>query len=238
MLRAGWLRVIAQVWNDPSGVLLGRLVELSRENPRGILPYLEETFRFKFPFPSVKLAIDVDRQPRWKPIGTRGWFGFADEFEVVLPRKPVDENDQTELLAEYMQRFPSMLGRGDRDAEAPDDFAWFGLITGRLIALAWADDRFHQMLFAAQDARDLVQNAMDVVIPWNFRLRFSEREAPQLHAHELDRHGFLSAQRFDLDKLSPTVIRLNMPEVPDSAQRAIALAAYNDTGKQYPFTCG
>jgi ribosomally synthesized peptide (two-chain TOMM family) len=138
-----------------------------------------------------------------------------------------------------------MLGRGLLGADAPEQFAAFGLTTGRVIALAWSDPTFHDALYRADDARQLVQDAMDIVVPWNFRLKFREYEVKHTKPHpglaeldglELDR--FLSSVHFDVDKLPFTVIRLNMPEKPEGAQRAIALAAYNDTGAQYPFTCG
>lgn len=234
MLRAAWMRLIVQIWNDPTGKLLKDLIELSSSGPRGVLPYLEERFQFAFPFPQVKLAICNEHQPRWEPVGTRGWFGFPDGFEVAVPKKPREEADEAELLAEYMQAFPSMLGRGLGGAEAPDDFAAFGLITGRLITLAWTSESFRRSLFSADDARALVQDAMDVIIPWNFRLKLREYECAKLSPQDAGSHGF----SFDVQRLPATLIRLNMPAMPDIKQRAIALAAYNDTGGQYPFTCG
>jgi ribosomally synthesized peptide (two-chain TOMM family) len=239
LLRAAWLRIIARVWNDPTGQLLKHLIGLSKTDPRGVLPTLENDFGFKFPFRKVKLVVTDERRPRWEPVGTKGWFGFADEFKVALPGKP-SEKDEGELLAEYMQEFPSLLGPGIL-AEAPDDFASFGLVTGRLIALAWNDPTFRAALFSAEDARNLVQDAMDVVIPWNFRLKFTEhkvrnRTAP--HGPGGDQPRLLSTESFDFSDFPFSEICINMPESPDSRQRAIALAAYNDTGTQYPFTCG
>jgi hypothetical protein len=253
MLRAAWLRFIARVWNDKGKTgLLDKLIADSHDHPRGALPYLEETFNFIFPFPHVKLEITKQNQPRWQPIGTRGWFGFADEFEISLPAKPREPEYEAELLAEYMQVFPTMLGRGMIGIEAPDEFASFGLTTGRVFALTWSDQKFHDALFAADDARQLVQDAMDVVVPWNFKVKFREHAVATAPPHlenaqppapsegplGLVLDGFLSTLHFDVEKLPFTMIRLNMPEQPEGAQRAIALAAYNDTGDQYPFTCG
>jgi ribosomally synthesized peptide (two-chain TOMM family) len=240
MLRAAWLRIIARVWNDPTGKLLQELIEASRKDPRGILPILEHDFHFKFPFPRVKLTVDDRRRPRWMPVGTRGWFGFADEFKLALPGKPA-EKDEAELLGEYLQEFPTMLGAGTL-AEAPEDFASFGLITGRVIALAWRDLGFHDALFATDDARNLVQDAMDVVIPWNFRLKFTEHKVLARHGgppHASDVGArLLSTEVFEFGNYPLTEICINMPEPPDKTQSAVALAAYNDTGRQYPFTCG
>ena len=239
ILRAAWLRIIAQVWNDPTGHLLKELIRLSHTNRRGVLPKLEEDFHFRFPFQHVKLVVSDERRPRWMPVGTRGWFGFADEFKVALPGRPA-ERDEAELLAEYMQVFPSLLGPGHH-AEAPDDFASFGLVTGRLIALAWHDPAFHGALFSVDDARNLVQDAMDVVIPWNFRLKFTEhkvRTRPSSPGSGGGQPLALSTKSFDFSDFPFSEISVNMPEPPDDTQRAIALAAYNDTGRQYPFTCG
>lgn len=238
ILRAAWLRAVARVWNDTTGQLLKHLIELSKTQPRGVLPTFEKDFNFVFPFQRVKLAVSDERRPRWKPIGTTGWFGFADEFKVALPGKPA-EKDEGELLAEYMQVFPSLLGPAHH-AEAPDDFASFGLVTGRLIALAWHDRKFHDDLFATADARNLVQDAMDVIVPWNFRLKFTEYEMPNKtpHISESELPRSLSTKAFDFSNFPFSEIQLNMPEAPDDRQRAIALAAYNDTGTQYPFTCG
>ncbi|HET9621349.1 MAG TPA: hypothetical protein VFP84_08295 [Kofleriaceae bacterium] len=253
MLRAAWLRLIARVWNDNGKTnLLERLLADSQKDVRGVLPYLESTFHFVFPFPRVKLEVINANNPRWQPVGTRGWFGFADEFEVALPRKPDKTEHEAELLAEYMQMCPTMLGHGMLGIEAPDEFGAFGLTTGRVIALAWSDRAFHDQLFAADDARQLVQDAMDVVVPWNFKLKFREYEVKHLPdpipmpasasgpiaAAVMVLDQFLSSYHFDFSHLPFTVIRLNMPDQPAGDQRAIALAAYNDTGAQYPFTCG
>ena len=245
LLRAAYLRAIARVWRDPDE--LARLIKYSKEHKRGVLPKFEEDFNFKFPFKRVKLTISDSQAPRWEPIGTRGWFGFADEYRVTLPAAPKEDEDQTELLAEYMQNFPSMLGRATdddgqpTDDEAPDDFAWFGLVTGRLIALAWADPEFCRKLCHMEDARGLVQDAMDIIVPWNFRLNFTVHEVtklPQTAPKSSSELVSLSTMSFDFDKFPLTEIALNMPAAPRQEERAIALAAYNHTGKQYPFTCG
>jgi ribosomally synthesized peptide (two-chain TOMM family) len=235
LLRAAYLRSIANVWRDHTDTLLAELVHISKTNPRGVIPKFEEDFKFTFPFPRVKLTISDKHRPRWKPVGTTGWFGFADAYQVALPRSP-GPGHEAELLAEYMENYPSMLGRASDNSQAPDDFAWFGLITGRLIALAWHDEAFKHKLFDTDDARALIQDAMDVVIPRNFKLKF--------HAHAATRSGDgrqsdLEAAQFAFDDFPLTEICLNMPDRPSNEQEsAIALAAYNHTGRQYPFTCG
>ncbi len=236
-LRAAYLRAIARAWRDPN--YQERLVEASRTEALGALPILEQDFEFQFPF-KVKFAID-DKQgsrPTWTPVGTRGWFGYADMFEVFLPEKPERVDQHAAVLARYCAEFPSLLGASKRrsygqakaevypEVEAPADFAEFGVITSRIIALAWSDERFASTLFDSVDARQLVQDSMDYIIPWNFRLKFSRVPGPS------------SNEDAYWQSFPDSTITVYLPQTPELDVEAIALAAYNDTGAQYPFTCG
>lgn len=255
-LRAAYLRAIARAWRDPE--YLQRLVNASNTLPLGALPLLELDFNFQFPF-EIKFAISDQqgRRPVWTPVGTRGWFGIADRFDVYLPDKPASADEQAAVLARYCAEFPSLLGASRRrfecedsgghqrkkikpvvarsrddehlihpEVEAPTDFAEFGVITARLIALAWSDPVFAERLFTTPDARQLVQNAMDYMVPWNFQLKFHRVEGPSCDSDDYWLEFPCSA------------ITVFMPMTPDADVEAIALAAYNDTGAQYPFTCG
>lgn len=75
-----------------------------------------------------------------------------------------------------------MLGRPVHGSGpgVPDDFAEFGVITTRLIAFAWADSQFRDLLFKeySDDARGLVQDTMDYVVKWNFKLKIKKNSAP------------------------------------------------------------
>ena len=237
-LRAGYLRAIARAWRDP--VYMQELFRLSA-TPEGVLPLLQQEFGFTFTF-KVKLE---DRpaapdQPRYEPIGTTGWFGFADEFNVPLPKQPAPA-DELAALALYCQMFPSLLGvPTDGVSEAPPDFAAFGVVTARVLALAWRDPKFRATLLASEDARELVQGAMNYVVEWNFRLKFREVNvvaSPKI-ADWVVPAGVNKIGIVDQSDMR-SIITLYFPicPLPESVQ-ACALGAYNATGSQYPFTCG
>ncbi|WP_437715164.1 BMA_0021/BMA_0022 family TOMM bacteriocin [Sorangium sp. So ce448] len=229
-LRAAYLRAIAHAWRDSDFLKL--LVKESKENPQGVLPLFEKEYNIKFPY-NVKFAIaDVPNRPEWRPVGTTGWFGVADEFHITLPgppppAEPGAPSGPADAIALYCEWFPSMLGKAtDGVSEAPDDFAEFGVITARILALTWFDQAFARKLYDAEDARPLVQASMGVVVRWNFRLKFCYLDWEQFWAPS----PLLMPPR--------TTITVYVPKhPPDEAAWPIALAAYNDTGPQYPFTC-
>ncbi|MCP3097294.1 BMA_0021/BMA_0022 family TOMM bacteriocin [Myxococcus sp. K15C18031901] len=235
-LRTAYLRAIAQAWREPS---FEKELVAESLRPRGVLDFLEEKYHFKFPF-DVKLVINTTSRPQWMPIGSTGWYGFADGFELHLPEKPEDDANCASVLARYCEQFPSLLGQGEDFVSAPPDFAEVGVLTGRLLALTWRDKVFADQLFDAKDARGLFQDAMDCILPWNFNLRFHRWSGP-------DSKGPNPMARLlrdpDTDvywKSFPrSVITLHLPLRPLPVDvQAVALAAYNDTGGQYPFTCG
>lgn len=238
-LRAAYLRAIARAWRDPE--YAAKLYRASKQERTGALAVLEKDFNFKFPF-EVKFAIDDVHPPRWDPVRTRGWIGYADDFLIHLPKPPEQPEQRASALARYYQEFPTLLGRarGDqRAAEAPDEFGEFGGITLRALALAWNSDTFAAELYKTHDARALVQDYFDYIVPWNFKLRFRE------HTTGSDDH-WTSDERSDAywAKFPLSEITVHLPRRPDSPGpndvqiEPIALAAYNDTGPQYPFTCG
>jgi ribosomally synthesized peptide (two-chain TOMM family) len=237
-LRTAYLRAIARAWRDPAYMEL--LFKESVGNPRGVLPLFEKTYNFTFPF-DVKFAVDGENRPYWKPTGTTGWFGCMDDFYLSLPAKPVDPKDQAAVLARYCAEFPSLLGAATNGtSEAPPDFAAFGVITSRLLALAWSDPEFHEQLYAPGDRKELVQQAMNYIVQWNFRLMFKEHKVPGSDTTEYWSAFPRSEILVHLPEIPvypasrPIIMVLT---IPDDVQ-AIALAAYNATGSPYPFTCG
>jgi len=237
-LRSAYLRAIARAWRDPE--YAGKLFRASKQEKNGALALLEKDFNLQFPF-DVKFAIDDRHPPRWDPLQTRGWIGYADDFLIHLPKAPGSPEYRASALARYYQEFPTFLGRPKetmRAAEAPDEFGEFGGITLRALALAWNDEKFAQLLYRAEDARALIQDYFDYIVPWNFKLRFQEHAGSDEH--------WLNEERSDeyWAKFPISEITVHLPSKPDSPgpedvrMEPIALAAYNDTGPQYPFTCG
>ncbi len=232
-LRTAYLRAIARAWREPD--YLGKLLQHSQDR-RGVLDLFEEQYKFKFPFNiQFQIAADEGTRPVWEPVGANGWFGFADSFTVYLPEKPKDKEHEADMLAEYCFRFPTMLGQPTNEySEAPPDFAAFGVVTSRILALAWLKDDYRAMLYAAEDARQLVQDSMDCIIPWNFTLKFKEFPLPDAGFGGLHWLNDVYWGMFPY-----TEILVNLPVAPRTPElNAVALAAYNDTGAQYPFTCG
>lgn len=252
-LRAAYLRAIARSWQDPA--YEKKLVD-AVDLPRGALDLLEQDFGFHFPF-AVRFDIDVQKRPRWEPTTTRGWVGYEDEFTIHLPQSPAKVADRAAILARYLQEFPTLLGNPTRNsgagagdaggpsevnaasglscagAEVPSSFAEFGVITGRVLALAWTDEAFAERLFDASDARVLIQDVLDYMVPWNFQLRFRLVEEPARDDDAYWKNFPRNRILVHLPKLPHTPC-----DVDDVALQPIALAAYNDTGDQYPFTCG
>lgn len=222
-LRTAYLRAVARAWHDPAYLEL-----LLRESagPRGVLPLLEKEYGFVFPF-NVRLILSTDRQPIWGPNYTTGWYGFGDEFKLYLPAPPRRLEDRAAVAMQYYAEFPSLLGAAtDPISVAPADFAAFGSITVRVLALAWESELFRKSLYSNDDSRTQIQNAMDYMVPWNFSLVM--REAP----------GESSTDPAYWRSFPRSEITLHIPLRPETlAVEAAALAAYNDTGSQYPFSC-
>ncbi|MGK3989563.1 BMA_0021/BMA_0022 family TOMM bacteriocin [Sorangium sp. So ce136] len=242
-LRTAYLRAIARAWRDPG--FLEQLVHKSKKHHYGVLPLLEEQYKFKFPF-NIKFAISENPRPQWRPNEMLGWLADGDEINITLPgppalREPRDHDEplttRADAIALYCQWFPSMLGPPrDGTSQPPDDFAEFGVITARLLAMTWYDENFKEQLFGSEDARRLVQAAMGIIVQWNFKLKFSYLDWEEFWK-DIPYQGQLDGQAA---KSIPARVKItvNIPQnPPDDAIWPIALAAYNDTGPQYPFTC-
>lgn len=232
-LRTGYLRAIARAWHDPD--FEKRLIEESKRGERGALDFLEQTYNFHFPF-NIKFCISLMKRPRWRPEGTPGWIGFADEFEVFLPPLPEDPKIRAAVLARYCQEFPSLLGAPLQDGiQAPPDFGAFGVVTSKLLALAWHNGDFRKALYAAHDARSLVQGTMDVLVDWNFLLKF--KEAPGPSSDDDDYWRDFPRSKIIVHLPERPEQRQPMPDETFDTVEPIALASYNGSGSQYPFTC-
>jgi ribosomally synthesized peptide (two-chain TOMM family) len=196
---------------------------------------LEERYHFKFPF-DVVFKISDRKRPLYRPIGTTGWFGMGDEFVVYLPARPREPGESAAILARYCAEFPSLLGQGTAPGvTAPADFANFGIITCRLLALAWHNRLFHSAFYNAADARQLIQDTMNWIVPWNFFIKFIEAPGESSNSDEY----WVRFPRSEITvhaPMKPTKESVHRDEI-DHTVEAVALAAYNGTGAQYPFTC-
>jgi ribosomally synthesized peptide (two-chain TOMM family) len=230
-LRAAYLRSIARAWRDPE--FYKRLID-SKDEKEGALAILRREFGMEFPW-AVKLVIAAgDPGPAWQPGNTRGWIGTEDAFTLYLPVEDKPPANPAELLARYYQERPSPLGRqakGVAEDWIPSAFAEFGAVTIRALALAWNDATFKELLLSANGkpraANKTFQDYLDYHIPWNFSVYFKAHAYPKTDE--------------DWEAFPPNEIKLVLPQRPggrDPMVEAVALAAYNGTGPQYPFTCG
>lgn len=232
-LRSAYLRAIARAWRDDE--FQKRLVD-SQTEKYGALDLLKEEFGAHFPW-RVKLVIATDEpRPVWMPAGTRGWIGTQDSFTLYIPVEDQAPRHPADVLARYYQERPTPLGRAEGDVSSegvPSDFAEFGAMTMRAVALAWEDAEFRERLLERtasgkpRAVNQTFQDYLDYQIPWNFSIHFTAQTYPK---NDDEWHAF-----------PPNEIKLILPQRPQSDSaviEAVALAAYNGTGPQYPFTCG
>lgn len=182
----------------------------------------------------------------------------ADFIIVWLPapKSPssLTPTDQASALAAYAYWFPSILGRpGTRkdgtftdlpNVQPPTVFSETSLYIIEALARSWADpawalpdrDGNPVGLFAKADRRSWFGNQMGCIIPWTFELYF----AP--HYFDPSRDDLLDPNSNYWKNFPPTNFILAFPQMPAfdpkyPAIETIALARYNATGGEYPYTC-
>lgn len=101
----------------------------------------------------------------------------------------------------------------------------------RAIALSWKDERFKKMLI--ENTEKALQEYLNFKSPWNVNIKAILPEDSTAQwvpgSNEMQGYWKLPLDRFTYG-LPPK------PELPDD-EEAIALAAYNDSGPGYLFTC-
>lgn len=95
----------------------------------------------------------------------------------------------------------------------------------RAVALAWKDAEF--LAEIQKDARQALANYFGYICPWNLDLEFEQVTGDEFAykpGHEI--------------KVPLNTITVGIPKKPALVeQEAVALAAYNDSGPAYLFTC-
>lgn len=95
----------------------------------------------------------------------------------------------------------------------------------RAVALAWQDSEFKELLL--KDAPSALQDYFGYRCPWNVALTVAEPEGEE--------YGWNSdLKSWNLPRIT---VGIGVPEKPDEDSQAVALAAYNDAGPTYLFTC-
>lgn len=96
----------------------------------------------------------------------------------------------------------------------------------RAIALAWSDDTFKKQLL--ENAEKTFQDYFGYICPWNVALSVVEPYPTGSYKWNSD------LMCWNLPKNS---IGIGIPKKPDEDNQPVALAAYNDAGPTYLFTC-
>ena len=97
----------------------------------------------------------------------------------------------------------------------------------RAIALSWENETFKENLI--KDANQALKNYFGYTCPWNINIAVEEpKQTVNCHWDKAQRKWV---------NLPRNSITFGIPFKPDHGDEAIALAAYNDAGPSYLFTC-
>ncbi|WP_299006388.1 BMA_0021/BMA_0022 family TOMM bacteriocin [uncultured Shewanella sp.] len=215
----------------------------------------------------INFLKDDGHDLHWDPIKTGRWVGDDDRLTIYFPDDPsidhrvealakynlmfptfmgrIKSNFEMLFNAESQQviidslnekhiPIPSILTMGVADFDLLD----FSAVVLRAISLYWEDGNFKASIINEKgdfsDKTPILSKWFGYNNPWNFSLNFKNNKRFDL------KNGC------DCDSQYPAnIISLGKPKKPhllngkqsDKAILPIALAAYNDDGNSYPFTC-
>jgi ribosomally synthesized peptide (two-chain TOMM family) len=110
------------------------------------------------------------------------------------------------------------------------DFTAFSVALIAAMAQAWHDEEFRAVLLL--DAAKALHTIRGYILPWNFAVVV--KDAPRSRWQPRTEHEGPSHWVFE----ERQVLQLNLPSKPsDLYSEPVALAAYNATGAEYPFSC-
>jgi ribosomally synthesized peptide (two-chain TOMM family) len=239
--RTSYLEAIARAWVDEKF-----FHAMTDKNAKGY-----DGWRFlRRPRPhwNVELAFGVDTLPGngFRPELTGSWVGPKALLSLCFPQAPVIEQ-QAEALAAYYKAMPSPFGQGhpsadpwdereqhqqplgDSDGSAGSGMGHWSdaLVLGgtlvRALALSWSEPLFCEQFFGGR-ALDALQNWLGYTLPWNMDLQAEP-------ARDMKWNGRAWTP------MPRNRLTLWVPNRPETKHRALALAAYNQTGDAYPLTC-
>lgn len=131
---------------------------------------------------------------------------------IAMPRAPQDEHD---LGADFLPG-------------AMESHNHWQVIWPRIIALAWEDDEFRKEVKA--NPHEAIKEAFGYTLSPSLKLEIVE--AP---AAAFDRD--VEYPKDPWSKLPDLKLTIALPPAPPADIQAIAITAYQDTGRTYPFTC-
>ncbi|HKO52622.1 MAG TPA: BMA_0021/BMA_0022 family TOMM bacteriocin [Polyangiaceae bacterium] len=195
--------------------------------------------KLKISDPTTKLA-----ESGYAPAATGGWIGPRARLTIQFPEQPGDAAIPSASAA-YYALLPNPFGEapppdaggassgagGHGMGHMSDAFVLGGVIL-RALTISWKDPIFRAQLVSGQPINGLLMDYIGYNLPWNMDL-FGEVGTSVFTA---------AGQDDDLGNWGPVprnTLEMFMPKKPlgNGADRALALAAYNQTGDQYPLTC-
>ena len=106
------------------------------------------------------------------------------------------------------------------------------VIWPRVIARCWEDEDFHQAV--KQDAREAIGKYFGYALSTNLSLTVEDAPRDATFRPEDDDPA---TPEDPWSSLPPLELTLYIPPAPAPALQAVAITAYQDTGRTYPFTC-
>jgi ribosomally synthesized peptide (two-chain TOMM family) len=165
--------------------------------------------------------------------GTAGGGGSTPRGQSLVTSAGLDVTDtgglplSNFLLSSAPVRFSGNGPPPDGFTPSSGSFADFEVILISALAKAWNNEAFAELIQSDTSLSIALQTIKGYTSPWRLILRILDDETATWNPEQMI-----------WAKLTPHVLALNLPDRPPAvSDQPIALAAYNSTGAEYPFTC-
>ncbi|XXX79843.1 BMA_0021/BMA_0022 family TOMM bacteriocin [Sorangium sp. So ce134] len=244
-----WIRIIANAWSQDS--FRKKLID-KNESVRELV---KTEFNEEIPFPKwVKLSVEEAPESKWVP-RMHFWTLPCTRLTLRVPHKPSDDqlantlSDYISLLVQLeapIQPIGAKPGATDLfgGPESPIPafetmIRWF-TIWPQAVALAWNDSNFATYLQKAPDLA--LYNAFGFQVPGGVELTVNftdpnEHKAGSSNSDPTNDNDCVNKDSDSVPHLWPVELVLILPPKPElPSEGAIALGAYSESGRSYPFT--
>jgi ribosomally synthesized peptide (two-chain TOMM family) len=126
---------------------------------------------------------------------------------------------------------PTHIGADFQPGMLESSLHW-QVIWPRIIAKCWEDGEFHEEI--KKDARKAIAKHFGYALSTNLALKIKDAPASATFESE-DNNPYTPDDPWA--KLPPLELTLVIPPAPEPGLQAVAITAYQDTGRTYPFTC-